>query len=376
MGLDQLQAAPSLNVLGAGRTGAQCDHPGGFCREVPDVAADADPNTGYAIYWSGGDAGEPSGWQSIGGTSAAAPVWAALMTLADASAACAGNPLGFAGPALYRAAGSGYTGNFNDVRAGSNDFTATNGGAFTAGVGYDEASGLGSPNGAPLASALCVDTLRLVSPGTPRLTAHAVVSLGLRAEDPRGVGIDFHASGLPPGLSMNQTSGTISGRPRRPGSFLVQVGAQDAQGATSSTSFTVNVGAAPRVSRTSVSGLRPRRRIAFAATAGRGAPAFERLSVALPRGLKLTSTRGVVLMARGVRRPRFRARHRHGSLQITLRRSLSQLTLSLSRPGLRVTSTSRPRPGKHGRGAGSLALVIVDAGSGTSHLHSKLAHSP
>ena len=47
------------------RPGSACGHPGGFCREVPDVAADGDPATGYLIYWNGrGDVpGEPAGWQ-------------------------------------------------------------------------------------------------------------------------------------------------------------------------------------------------------------------------------------------------------------------------------------------------------------------------
>ncbi len=164
-------------MLAAGRTGAQCDDPGAYCREVPDVAADADPTTGYVIYCSGGSIDQPAGWQAIGGTSAAVPVWAALMALADASKACAAGPLGFAGPALYRAAGNSYAGNFNDVRSGNNDFTGTSGGAYGARAGYDEASGLGTPNAAPLAGALCADTLSLVNPGTLRLTAHASVSL-------------------------------------------------------------------------------------------------------------------------------------------------------------------------------------------------------
>ena len=69
-------------------------------REVPDVAADADPLTGYLIYVSGG-------WQVMGGTSAAAPLWAGLIALVDEAAAARGKPpLGFLNPALY-ALGSG-----------------------------------------------------------------------------------------------------------------------------------------------------------------------------------------------------------------------------------------------------------------------------
>jgi kumamolisin len=367
----QLDAASALRVLGAGRTGAACDDAGGYCREVPDVSGNADPATGYVVYWTGGDPGEPSGWQSIGGTSAAAPVWSALLTLADASRACAGNPIGFANPALYRAAGSGYAGDFNDVLSGNNDFTSANGGRFAAGPGYDEASGLGSPNGGPLAAALCADTLKLVNPGRPRLTVHAAVSLRVRALDPRGVSINYAARGLPSGLLLNVTTGRITGHPRRTGTALIRVTAQDSEGSVSSTAFTVTVGRAPKVSRASVAGLRGRRpRVSFTVTAGRGAPPFQRLTVSLPSGLRLASTRGVAIRTRGVRHPRFRARLAGGRLQITLRRSLSELSVALSHRAVKAVSGRRAR--SRGRAA-KLGLSIVDTGSGTSQLQSRLA---
>src|SRR2546429_5539070 len=53
-------------------------------REVPDVSADADPATGYATYCTVTNAGCPStGWITVGGTSAAAPLWAGSMALID-----------------------------------------------------------------------------------------------------------------------------------------------------------------------------------------------------------------------------------------------------------------------------------------------------
>ena len=64
-------------------------------REVPDVSADADPETGYVIFWN-------HQWGVIGGTSAAAPLWAALMALTDAK--CSSSPVGWANPAIYFAA--------------------------------------------------------------------------------------------------------------------------------------------------------------------------------------------------------------------------------------------------------------------------------
>ena len=117
----------------------------GDCREVPDVSANA--GASVAIYCTeGGREGCAGGWTGFGGTSVAAPTWAALFALADASTACAGNALGFANPALYSiAGGSGYASAFNDITAGNNDLLGAHNGMYAAGPGYDMASGLGTP---------------------------------------------------------------------------------------------------------------------------------------------------------------------------------------------------------------------------------------
>jgi subtilase family serine protease len=142
-------------------------------RESPDVSANADPNTGYLIYWNGsGSAQGSAGWQGIGGTSAAAPVWASAIALINASQACAGAMVGFANPALYRAAAAGYAQDFNDVTGGNNDFTGSNGGSYTAAPGFDMASGLGTLNAAALEGSLC---RRATRTGPPTI-AHASVS--------------------------------------------------------------------------------------------------------------------------------------------------------------------------------------------------------
>ena len=122
---------------------------GSYCREVPDVSADADPYTGYVIDYDGS-------WTGIGGTSAAAPLWAAFMALTDASSSCGGKPVGFANPALYGVAGgASYTSAFQDITVGNNDYTESNSGLYPAGAGYDMASGLGTPDAAVLAPLLC-----------------------------------------------------------------------------------------------------------------------------------------------------------------------------------------------------------------------------
>ena len=126
--------------------GTQCA-PGSYMRQVPDVSADADPETGYIIYWNGSWTG------TDGGTSAAAPLWAAAAALIDSSPFCAYYGSGDAGvqPAgLYNIAalGPSYYGlAFNDITSGDNDYKdlPSSGGLYPATVGYDMASGLGSP---------------------------------------------------------------------------------------------------------------------------------------------------------------------------------------------------------------------------------------
>jgi kumamolisin len=106
----------------------------GTGRGVPDVAGDADPQTGYRIRVDGVE-------QTIGGTSAVAPLWAGLIALLNQSL---GSPLGFAQPRLYGAAPAR---GFRDITSGSN-------GAYDANAGWDACTGLGSPDGAALLAAL------------------------------------------------------------------------------------------------------------------------------------------------------------------------------------------------------------------------------
>ena len=113
-----------------------------YCRAVPDVAANADPADGDLAFWDGD-------WIPMGGTSAAAPLWAAL--LADVSTGCA-QRLGFVNPALYHLAAD-HAG-FNDITTQGNDYTNGAGGEYAAGPGYDLATGLGTPAAAALASGL------------------------------------------------------------------------------------------------------------------------------------------------------------------------------------------------------------------------------
>ncbi len=110
-------------------------------REVPDVSADADPATGYAVYCTVSAAGCSSGWIEVGGTSAAAPLWAGSTALINGYLQQQGKSrMGFANPVLYGLENSQpqFT-PFHDVTSGTNLF-------YPATAGYDEASGWGSPD--------------------------------------------------------------------------------------------------------------------------------------------------------------------------------------------------------------------------------------
>ncbi|WP_348788319.1 S53 family peptidase [Leifsonia sp. NPDC080035] len=119
---------------GAGGTdaGGGANGPGG--RGVPDVSAVADPQTGYRIRVDGKDI-------VIGGTSAVAPLWAALIARLVQSS---GTRLGLLQPKLYDSIRAG------QVAAGFRDITSGDNGAYTAGSGWDACTGLGVPEGSTL----------------------------------------------------------------------------------------------------------------------------------------------------------------------------------------------------------------------------------
>ncbi|MCL4328455.1 MAG: S53 family peptidase [Candidatus Thermoplasmatota archaeon] len=107
-------------------------------RGVPDVSYDANPNTGVWVYDSTIYQGQ-KGWIQVGGTSAAAPQWAAIFADAqhiDGSTVINGNNVHQDLYSIY--SGSNYGKAFHDITVGYN-------GAFYATPGYDEVTGIGSP---------------------------------------------------------------------------------------------------------------------------------------------------------------------------------------------------------------------------------------
>ena len=103
-------------------------------RGVPDVAGDADPNSGYEIFVDGQS-------EVVGGTSAVAPLWAALVARFSQQI---GKSVGFLNPLLYTAAAEA---TFHDITSGNND-------GYSAAKGWDPCTGWGSPDGAKLLAAL------------------------------------------------------------------------------------------------------------------------------------------------------------------------------------------------------------------------------
>ncbi|HVB19524.1 MAG TPA: protease pro-enzyme activation domain-containing protein [Acidimicrobiales bacterium] len=117
-------------------------------RMVPDLSVIGDPSTGFIQYFPNPSKTCPQqSWTTIGGTSIGSPLVSALVAVA--TQACSQGRLGFLNPQLYQMPAS----DFVDVTSGTNDVFGA--GAYSAAVGYDMASGLGSPNGASFLSGLC-----------------------------------------------------------------------------------------------------------------------------------------------------------------------------------------------------------------------------
>ncbi len=145
-GISFYEAKPNYQQSAVGQSATQ--------RTSPDVSYDANPNTGMSVYDS---YGTPSGahWLQVGGTSAGAPQWAALMAITDQGRALDGLGSLDSGtqllPMLYQLPSSDY----HDVTSGS----STGNPHYGAGPGYDLVTGLGSPYANRIVAALSGQTL-------------------------------------------------------------------------------------------------------------------------------------------------------------------------------------------------------------------------
>src|SRR5271165_7310812 len=118
-------------------------------RGLPDVAGDADPNTGFLVQVDGSRF-------TVGGTSAVAPLWAGLLALCNQSL---GQTMGYVNPSLYQTIAL-QAGTFHDITSGNN-------GDFSAGPGWDACSGWGSPNGTAILTAITPGPTPTPPPPTP-----------------------------------------------------------------------------------------------------------------------------------------------------------------------------------------------------------------
>jgi hypothetical protein len=291
----QAQADPSLRTVNAESSGATCNAASGYCREVPDVAAAGDPESAYIVY-------AEKEWQIIGGTSAAAPVWAAFTALANASPACGGKTIGFANPALYAIGGTAYDTNFYDITSAhpgglrSNDLFDDSL-PFFPGLHYDMATGIGSPVGTTLGASLCA----LANPPAPP---------------------------TPPSPPTPAPTPSTSSD----------------QGAVTNQATTTRAPAA-HLTRSRLRGIAkgaPKLRLGLEARSG---ARLEAMKIALPRGLATAKSRkkllaGIIVTAGG-KRIKVSARTIGRSIQITLPTPVPALMLRIGPPALTVTPKLR-----------------------------------
>lgn len=318
----QANSVDALGVIGTDSSNS-CNN--SLCREVPDVSADADPNSAYIVYANGGLGG--GGWEAFGGTSAASPLWAAFTTLANGSSTCRGLTVGFVNPALYQIAGNAFSSNFHDITASdASPFTgqASNNtlyqypnlnpkGLYPLANGYDMATGLGSPITNILGNSLCsvrspAYTVSVANPGNQVSVIGGAVTLKINGSDSGNAALTYSASGLPASLAINPSTGVISGTVSTVGTSTVTVAANDEYTNAGSTQFKWSViepgrpsasggrsggrpGSRPSASGGSLGNLTRRPTLRVSLRAGLNAPAVRTVGISLPRGITFAKSR-------------------------------------------------------------------------------------
>jgi len=237
-------------------------------RNVPDVALTADQV--YVAYDNGSSGG-------MAGTSCAAPLWAGFCALANQFAvATNGTTLGFLNPALYAIAGSGrYADCFHDITTGNNVGTNT-AGLYNAVAGYDLCTGLGTPNGTNLISALVwPPPLLLTQPVSRNVTNGTSLTLSATASGTVSYGWLFNGTKLTDGGNLSGTAGNVltitAATTNNSGNYRLTV--SNLNGVVTSSVAILNVGfapvvATPLVSQTNLTG----NTVAFAATVSGSTP--------------------------------------------------------------------------------------------------------
>ncbi len=180
-----------------------CSSCSGTYRNGPDVSA----NANFTFYVCADQTTCTA--NEYGGTSFAAPMWAGYMALVNEQAvANSGRPRGFINPTLYAiGSGASYDSDFHDITSGSNGDSAT--------IGYDLATGWGSPNGSGLLNALIVPPNFAVSaaPASQSVVQGTNTSYTVNVIPAGGFGstVTLSISGVPSGASAIFSSNTVAG---------------------------------------------------------------------------------------------------------------------------------------------------------------------
>lgn len=239
-------------------------------RTVADVAFNADPNSGQyvAVIASGSTTVK---WASVGGTSLATPQWAGLIAVSNALRAVNGKAaLGAPHVALYTNISTvpgTYASTFADITKGSHGTCS----ACSGEVGYDQATGLGTPNATALLSTLSgltVQTAPVVAAAS--ISGKAGTALSFTVAVTASNAVTYTLSGAPSGMSIS-SAGVVSWATPVAGTYSVTVTAKDSktglsgQGvytvtiaaatSTTTTTTTTTAGSGPVIKATTMSGV-------------------------------------------------------------------------------------------------------------------------
>lgn len=266
-------------------------------RGVADVSFNADPKTGQYVAVIASGSSTPS-WISAGGTSLSTPQWAGLIAVANATRALNAKPaLGAPHAILYGQIASvpgSYASAFGDVISGSDGTCGT----CSAKSGYDQLSGLGTPNAASLLSALSGATAVASAPAvvSAAISGKVGTALSFTISASGANALSYALSGAPSGMAIG-SSGTVSWATPVAGAYAVVVTATDTKtGLKGQGTYTVTIAAAsaPVVTGGSITG-KVGTALSFAVAVSNANPVTYALSGA-PAGMAIGSS-GVVSWA-------------------------------------------------------------------------------
>jgi subtilase family serine protease len=225
-GCDTSDAPPSYQVGMTGFPGA-CGSTSD--RGIPDVAMDANPNSGVPVYIDGAS-------EQIGGTSLACPMWAASLDVIYQASGFSG----FAAPTIYSLAKStSYTTYFHDITSGSNGYSAT--------TGWDPVTGVGSPNIGQLATVFNGGTTALSATATATPTS-GTVPLAVTFTGSASGGTSPYTYSWNFGDSSTSTTQSPSHTYSTAGTYTATLTVTDSKSNTATSSVTITASAAASLS--------------------------------------------------------------------------------------------------------------------------------